>query len=83
MNTPIPTPTYDRLAATPGMVRQHSKAITSGQRAGERAAQNVYRPYEYEPYGSYDHAAVARRAQEAASLASARARERYAVKVLG
>jgi hypothetical protein len=60
--------------------RVHSKAITSGQRAGERAVANVFRPYEYEPFGSYDHREVAMRGQEAARVASARARERYVAK---
>jgi hypothetical protein len=63
------------------LLRAHSKAITSGQRAGSRAVANVFRPYEYEPYGSYDHGTVMRRADEAARIASARARERYVVKL--
>lgn len=65
-----------------GLRRAQSKAITSGQRAGERAVGNVFRPYEYQPVGSYDHSEVARRAQEAARVASARARDRYAAKTL-
>jgi hypothetical protein len=57
-----------------------SKAITSGQRAGQRASDNVWRHYEYEPFGSYDSSTIARRANAAASAASTRARERYVVK---
>jgi hypothetical protein len=68
---------WDKLNA-----RQKSKAITSGQRAGERAAQNVWKPYEYEPYDSYDHGDVSRRADAAAAAASFRARERFVANVL-
>ena len=58
----------------------HSKAITAGQRAGECAVRNIFKPYEYEPFGSYDHAELSRKAQDAARVASARARERHVVK---
>jgi hypothetical protein len=62
----------------------HSRAITSGQRAGERAAHNVYRPYEF-VFSGLDpefQRELGRRSNDAAKLASARARERYVTKAL-
>jgi hypothetical protein len=60
--------------------RVHSKAITSGQRAGGRAAHNVWRPYEFMTLDQAASTEIAQRANEAAKVASARARERYVVK---
>lgn len=69
---------------TAALMKIQNKAITSGQRAGERAAANVYKPYEF-VFATLDpefQRELGLRAGEAAKLASARARERYVIKAL-
>jgi hypothetical protein len=59
------------------------KAITSGQRAGERAAHNVYDAHcaKHGTVAAFP-ASVRERASSMARIASARAREQYAVKLV-
>lgn len=86
------TPTYDAVKAAAAALPYGSgkrgnlslltsKAITAGQRAGERAVAAVWRPYEYEPLAPRP-ADLSAKSDAAASAASAKAREAYCVKAL-
>ncbi len=63
---------------TVGLMKIRGKAITSGQRAGERAFHNVCNGASYRSYIAADRD----RAHAAAAAAASRARERYAIKAL-
>jgi hypothetical protein len=74
---PIPNATYALMRELSG------RAITSGQRAGERAANNVFDAFVRKyGYGVRPTSEVYERASKMAGVASARARERHAVKLV-
>lgn len=70
MSSVIDPAGWDQLSGA-----EQSAAITAGQRAGQRAANNVFRPFERE--GVMPPEGTAQRAQDAARAASFNARQRY------